>query len=188
MSDQVTNTQHMVEEVHQPDPGHAESGNPLLAMDPGMVFWTWLIFFIFLFVLRKYAWKPILDSLDERESSIEKALEDAEAARLAMEKASEEQRQLIQDGRQAAAASLDAARGTASAAADDTLKQARGEAQKMVDDAQAEVAEQKDAAMKDLRATVGDLSVMVASKLLSTDLDDDRSRDLVKGYIAEVSG
>ena len=58
----------------------------------------------------------------------------------------------------------------------------------MVDDAQAEVAEQKDAAMKDLRATVGDLSVMVASKLLSTDLDDDRSRDLVKGYIAEVSG
>ena len=73
MADNATNDQHMVEEVHQADSGHADTGSMLVALDPGMVVWTWLVFFVFLIVLRKFAWKPILQSLDEREESIQKS-------------------------------------------------------------------------------------------------------------------
>lgn len=188
MAGQATNSQQLMEEVHQPDSGHAEEGNPLLALDPGMVVWTWLIFFVFLIVLRKYAWKPILDSLEERESSIRDAAADAEAARESLEAASQEQRELISDGRQKAAAAIDAARSTANEAAEEMRRTAREEADGMVAEAQAQIEEQKASTVAELKATVEDLSVMVASKLLDADLDDDRNREMARSEVAELSG
>ncbi len=178
----------MVEAVYQPEPGHADQGNPFLVLDPGMVIWTWVIFFVFLFVLRKYAWKPILDSLDEREESIKKASEDAQAARESLEAASEEQRTLIGEGRQAAAAAIDTARGIATEAAEDNRRRAREASDKMIADAQVQIEEEKQEAVKTLQSEVVDLSVLVASKLLDANLDDDRNRERAKDYIATLSG
>ena len=188
LADQATGGQHMTEEIHQPEPGHGDSGNPLLTLDVGMVFWTWVIFFVLLYALRKHAWKPILDSLDERETSIREALDDAQAAREALEAASEEQRKLIRDSRHSAATVLDAARRTATEAADERLKEARGEAERMIGDAGAQVERQKDIAVDELRSSVEDLSVMVAAKLLNTDLDDPGNRKRAKDYITELPG
>ena len=185
--DRVTSDQHAVEEIHQPEPGHADQGNPLLALDPGMVIWTWLVFFVFLFVLRKYAWKPILDSLDERETSIRKASDDAEAARQSLEAATEEQRKLISEGRQAAAEVIGAARDAASEASDETLKDARGRSEALITDAQSRIEEEKQAAIAELQSKIGDLSVLVASKLLDTNLDDDRNRELVREYMTVLA-
>jgi len=178
----------MTEEIHQPEPAHAESGNPLLSLDIGMVFWTWVIFFLLLLALRRHGWKPILDSLDQRETSIRKASEDAQAAREALEAASNEQQELIRNSRQEAAAILDAARSAATEAADETMGVARAEAGGMIGDAQDQIEQQKDIALGELRSAIGDLSVMVAAKLLNADLDDDRNRKLVNGYIGELSG
>ncbi len=186
MADHATNNQDTMEEVHQPDPGHAEEGSPLLALDPGMVVWTWLIFFVFLIVLREYAWKPILDSLDERETSIRKASDDAQAAREALEAASAEQRELISDGRQRAAAAIDEARGVATEAAEEIRKSARAESDKIIGEAQAEIEAQQKEAVATLRSEMGGLSVLVASKLLDADLDDDRNRALVEDYISAL--
>jgi F-type H+-transporting ATPase subunit b len=197
MADQAMNNRHnsadgttghpqIVEEIHQPDPGHADQGNPLLALDPGMVIWTWLIFFVFLFVLHKYAWKPILDSLDERETSIRKASDDAEAARLSLEAATEEQRKLISAGRQTAAAAISEARSAASEVSEVILKDAKGESEKLIIDAQSQIEEEKQAAVDELRSKIGDLSVLVAAKFLDKNLDDDRNRELVKEYVTAL--
>jgi F-type H+-transporting ATPase subunit b len=187
MADQVTNTQHTMEEVHQPDPGHGDQGNPLLAMDPGMVIWTWLIFFVFLIVLRKYAWKPILDSLEEREGSIRKALDDAEATRLSLEEATEEQRRLISEGRQKAAGLVSAARSAATEGAEESRRKAKEESEGLISEAAAQIESEKQAAMAGLTSEAGDLSLLVASKLLDTNLDDDSNRERVKEYLTAPS-
>jgi len=187
MADHATDSQHTVEEVHQPEPGHTDEGNPLLTLDPGMVIWTWLVFFVFLFVLRKHAWKPILDSLDEREASIRKASDDARAASEALEAASEEQRKLIGDGRQKAAEAVDAARGVATEAAEEIRRNARAESEEMIADARAQIEKERVGAVDALQSEAGNLSVLVASKLLDADLDDDRNRELVKAYMSAAS-
>ena len=187
MADQVTNNQETMEEVHQPEPGHADEGNPLLALDPGMVIWTWLIFFVFLYILRKYAWKPILDSLDEREASIKKASDDAEEAREALKAASVEQRKLIGEGRRQAAAAIDGARAAATEAAEEIRRNAKAESEKIIAEAQSEIEVQQKEAVEVLQSETGSLSVLVASKLLDADLDDDRNRALVNDYISALS-
>ena len=187
MADNLTKNQQVIQEVQQPDPGHVDQGNPLLTLDPGMIIWTWLIFFVFLFVLRRYAWKPILDSLDEREESIQKALEDAQSARDALEAASEEQGKLIGEGRQLAAAAIDEARHIATEAAEEIRRNAREESDAMIADAQVDIEKQKKEAVEVFRSETGNLSVLVASKLLDANLDDDRNRELAEDYIAELS-
>jgi F-type H+-transporting ATPase subunit b len=188
MSEHAENTQHTVAEVHQPDSGHAQEGNPLLTIDPGMVIWTWLVFFVFLILLRAKAWKPILKSLDEREESIKKAFEDAAVAKKAIEEASEEQRKLIDDSRQKAAGDIDAARGSAIAVAEEIIQKAKQEAQKEVADAKSQIEQQRETVLNDLKAHVEDLSVMVASRLLDENLDNADNRDRIKAYVSELSG
>jgi len=177
-----------MQEVHQPAAGHGGGGNELLTLDPGMVVWTWLIFFVFLFVLRKYAWKPILDSIEEREASIKKTSEDARAASESLEAATAAQQEAISEGRRTAAATMDAARDAAAEAAEEMRRDAREASERMIADAQDEIGKQKEAAIEALRSEVGDLSVLVASKLLDADLDDDRNRQLVKDYTAALPG
>jgi F-type H+-transporting ATPase subunit b len=186
MADLVTNNQHTVQEVHQPEPGNADQGNPLLTLDPGMVIWTWVIFFVFLFVLRRYAWKPILDSLDERETSIKKAVDDAEAARLSIEAASEEQRKLIDEGNRKASDIISEARDAAAQSAEETRKRAREESEELIADAQIQINQEMATAVSELMSEAGNLSIMVASKLLGTDLDDDQNRERAKDHIAAL--
>lgn len=188
MSDHLEQTQHTVAEVHQPDSGHAEEGNPLLAIDPGMVIWTWLVFFIVLYLLRKKAWKPILKSLDEREDSIQQAFADAAVAKKAIEDASAEQRKLIDEGRRKAAEDIDAARLKATGSAEEAIQKAKQEAQKVIADAKLQVEQQRESVLSELKAQVGDLSVMVASRLLNENLDTDSNRERIKSYVNDLAG
>ena len=80
MADHVTKNPDIMEEVHQPEPGHAGQVNPLLSLDPGMAVWFWLVFFAFVFVLWKLAWKLIAKMLDERKSDIQKAIKKRDEA------------------------------------------------------------------------------------------------------------
>ena len=188
MSDHLEQTEHTVAEVHQPDSGHAEEGNPLLTIDPGMVIWTWLVFFVVLFFLHKKAWKPILASLDERESSIQKAFDDAAVAKAAIEKATEEQRKLIDEGRQKAAGQIGDSRSVALEAAEEVIQKARQEAHKIIADAKAQVEQQRGTVLDELRRNVGDLSVMVASRLLDENMDNAGNRERIESYIKDFAG
>lgn len=188
MADNITNNQHMTEEVHHPDPGHADPGSALVVPDPGMVIWTWLVFFLVFFLLRKIAWKPILKSLEEREESIKKSIGDAEEANRSLERAMQEQRTLIDEGRRKAADAISDARDDATATADEITENAKKDSEKTIAEARAEIIREQKNALAELRSEIDNLSVMVASKLLDADLDNDRNRGLVKEYMTGISG
>jgi F-type H+-transporting ATPase subunit b len=188
MADNITNNQHTTEEVHHSDSGHADPGGALVVPDPGMVIWTWLIFFLVLFLLRHFAWKPILKSLEEREESIKNSIDDAEKANRSLEKAMQEQRTLIDEGRRKAADTINDARNDATAAANGLRENAKKDSEKMIVEARAEIMREQKNALAELKSEVGNLSVMVASKLLDADLDNDRNRGLAKEYMTELSG
>lgn len=185
--DRVTSDQHAVEEIHQPEPGHADSRNPLLSLDPGMAVWFWLVFFVFVLILWKVGWKLVSKMLDERKDHIQKALDDAEAARKSLESASDTQRQLIEEGRQRAAEITKRADESSQKLANEIREKAREEAEKMIDSARVQIERQKEAAISDIKSEVVDLSVSLATRLIKENLDDDLNQKLVKDYIEEIS-
>lgn len=178
----------MVGEVHQPEPGHVDQGNPLLRLDPGMTIWFWLVFLVFVFILWKVAWKLIAKMLDERKNDIQKALDDAETARQSLEAASDTQRKLIEEGRQQASEITRRADESSRKLADDIRKKALEESEKMVEIARAQIERQKEKAIFELKSEVVDLAVSVAGRLIEENLDDDLNQKLVKDYIEEISG
>jgi len=187
MADHVTNNPDIMEEVHQPDPGLAGQVNPLLSLDPGMAVWFWLVFFAFVFVLWKVAWKLIAKMLDERKSDIQKALDDADAARKSLETASASQRDLIEEGRQRAADITLRADESSRKLADDIRDRAREESEKMIESARVQIERHKEKAISELKSEVIDMAVSVATKLIEENLNDDLNQKLVKDYIEEIS-
>ena len=126
----------------------------------GLFFWQTVIFVILIFILKKYAWKPILDAVNEREEGIKNAL-------LSAEKAKEEMVSLQSDNE----ATLKKAR----AERDLLLKEAREIKQQLIDDAKNE-------------AKVAELSIEIAEKVLKERLSDDKSQmDLVKELVKDVT-
>lgn len=167
----------------------AESGqNPLLTLDPGMAIWTWIVFFLVLFVLYKFAWRPILSMLDEREAKIRKSLADAEEARRLLEETIGKQKDILGRAHDEAIAIVQKARESAQNVAMEIEKKAAHEAEHMIDGAKNAIQNERDRAITELRKEAAVLAVSVASKLIQANLDDERNRKLVDGYISEVTG
>ena len=187
MPEHKTNNDHLTEIIHVPDEGHDVQSNPLLSLDPGMVVWTWLVFFIFLFVLWKYAWKPILKVLDDREKSIQKSLDDVEAAKRMLNEASEKQHQLIEKGQKKAEDIVTNALDSARRLANDINEKAKQDAEKRLHEAVSQIALQKRQAIDELKSEVSVLAVSIASKLIEANLDDGKNQMLAENYLIEIS-
>lgn len=187
MPEHKTNNDHLTEMVHLPDQGYGAQGNPLLSLDPGMVVWTWLVFFIFFFVLWKYAWKPILKVLDGREKSIQKSLEDVEEAKQMLKEASEKQHQLIEKGQKKAEDIITKALDSARRLANDINEKAKQDAEKRLYEVVSQIAIQKRQAIAELKSEVSVLAVSIASKLIEANLDDDKNQKLLENYLEEIS-
>jgi F-type H+-transporting ATPase subunit b len=159
----------------------------LLTPSTGLFFWQLVIFLGLFMLLAKFAWKPILASLKEREDSIQTALDSAERAKQEMaalqagnekllKEAREERDKILRDARQAANALQEQIQGDAKKAAD-----------KMIADAKAIINTEKQAALRDVRQQVAIFSLQVAEKLMKKNLADDKSqKDLIEGYIKEL--
>jgi len=183
MADHNTNNQHMVEEVHQPVPGHPEQGNLLFSLDPGLSLWVWIVFLVFIFLLWKFGYKPISNLLGERKNSIKQSLDDAEAARKSLEDATARQRQLIEEGHSRAAEIIEKADKSAKTLANSIREKAREESNKMVENARVQIERQKERAISELKSETVNLAFAVASELIKANLDDDVNQKLVNDYI-----
>ncbi len=164
-----------------------EGGGSLLDINPGVIFWTTLTFLILLFVLKKTAWKPILDSLNAREKSISDAIESAEKAREEAEKllaenkanlakAEEEAQKIIQQGREYSE-KLKA----------QMLEESKAEAKKLVDDASAEIERKNKEMFVQLKNEVATIAVKAAEKLIMENLDEEKQSKIVSKYIEDIS-
>ena len=142
----------------------------LLTPDYGLVFWMVLSFSIVLFILKKYAWKPILNALKEREKSIEGALKSAEKAKAEMAKLQADNEKILAEARLERDKLIKEARQMKDKIVEDAKALAQVEAQKMIESARQSITSEKKAAIKEIKDQVAVLSVQVAEKLIKDKL------------------
>lgn len=152
----------------------------------GLVFWTTLSFLIVLFLLKKFAWKPILSALKEREESITEALIAADKAKFEMSELKAGNKKLLNEARIEREELLKEARETKNKIVSDAKAEAQTEANKIVRQAQETIENQKKAAIAELKDQVASLSIEIAEKILKSELQDKSKQDvLVKASLKD---
>lgn len=144
----------------------------LLAPGSGLILWTLLAFVIFALLLKKFAWKPIISSLKERENGIANALDTAEKVKAEMAQLKSENEALLAKAREERAQMLKEARETKDRIISEAKEQAKQEAAKIMADVQATIQSQKMAALTDVKNQVGSLVIEVAEKVLRKELSN----------------
>ncbi len=161
--------------------------NPLIKPEIGLVVWTTLSFLLLLFVLAKYAWKPILGAIRKREQTINDSLATAERVKAEMAQLQSENEALLAKAREERAQMLKEARDTKDRIINEAKEQAKIEANKIVLDAQAAIQAQKMAAITDVKNQVGTLVIEVAEKVLRRELGNKSEQEtFIKQLTNEV--
>jgi F-type H+-transporting ATPase subunit b len=152
----------------------------------GLFFWQSMIFIGLFFLLRKYAWGPILSAVNERETSIKDALASAEAARTEMESLQSDNQRILKEARAEKEALLKGARITRADLINTAKEEAQAEADKILIQAQESIQNEKRAAIKELREQVGSLAMDIAGKVLQKELDNkDKQVELIDQLIQD---
>ena len=158
--------------------------NPLVLPDIGLVFWSTIAFLILLFVLGKFAWKPIMKAIGEREQGITEAIASAEKVKLEMAQLKNDNEALLATAREERAVILKEAKDIKDKMINDAKNEAKVQAAKIIADAQASIVKQKMAAITDLKNQVGNLVIEVSEKILRREL---ANKDEQENYIKQVT-
>ena len=154
----------------------------------GLFFWQTLLFVAMLFILKKYAWKPILDAVNEREEGIKKALESAVQAKKEMASMNADNEKLLQEARSERDAMLKEAREIKAKLIGDAKDEAKSEADKIIIQAQAAIQSEKKAAIAEIKDQVASLSIDIAEKVTKQALSrDDQQQKLVKDLLDDTA-
>lgn len=156
----------------------------LLLPHLGLIVWTALAFLIVLFILKKFAWKPILNGLNERESTIANAIASAEKVKQEMAQLKSENEALLAKAREERSAMLKEAKDIKDKMIQDAKDEAKSQAAKILADANASIHHQKMAALTDIKNQVGKMVVEVSEKILRKELSDKAKQE---SYIKELA-
>ncbi|AFL96628.1 F0F1 ATP synthase subunit B [Ornithobacterium rhinotracheale] len=153
----------------------------------GVFFWITLLFLILIFVLKKFAWKPILTAIEERENGIEEALLQAEKAREEMKALKAENEQIMQQAREERDAMLKEAKAMKEREVEAAREIAEIEADKIIEAARRTIESEKNLAIAEVKNQVASLSLEVAEKVLRDNLkSEDQQKNLVDKLINEI--
>ena len=144
-------------------------------------------FLLLLYLANRFLFRRVLGLIDERNTKIEKGLEDAEAAARDRELARAEREAAVAEARKEAQAMIARANKIAEDSRTEIVTQAREEAEKVATRAREEIHAEKEKAMAELRATVADLALEAAGKLVRTQMDSGTQRRLVEDFLKEVT-
>lgn len=154
----------------------------------GLIFWQTVTFLAVVFILGKYAWKPILNALKEREDSIEDALSAAEKAKQEMAELKAENEKLLDQARLERDKILKDATAAANKMKDEAREEAGKISAKMLEDAKNAINNEKKAALSEIKSEVAVLSIQIAEKLLRKNLEDDNTqKSLVNEFIKDLN-
>ena len=151
----------------------------MLEINPGLVVWTAVTFVILMFVLKKFAWKPILQALEKREEHIRVSIERAEQAKSEAERLVEDHRRHIANAEAESQKIIKESRELARKLKSDIEDAAKRQSQLMIEQAKQEIERDKEAALAQLRGEVADLAILAAGKILNESLDANKHRKLV---------
>lgn len=158
--------------------------NPLVLPDIGLVFWNTVAFLILLVVLGKFAWKPMLKGISEREEGIEEALRKAEKMKAEMASMQNETEALMQKAREERAVLIKEAKEQSDKMIADAKDKAKNEYDRILAEAQLAINQQKNAALTDVKNQVGALVIEVSEKILRRELSNKTEQEK---YIAQLA-
>lgn len=156
----------------------------LLIPQFGLFFWTLVAFLSFFFILKKFAWKPILGALSEREKNIAESLATAEKVKAEMANMKAENEQILNEARAERAQIIKEAKETKDKMINDAKDVAKVEANKIVADSRAQIANEKLAALTEVKNQVGNLVIEVSEKVLRKELSDKNAQ---ANYISQLA-
>ncbi len=168
---------------------HGEGGTAPGIMSPngGLMFWTLLIFVILFFVLKKYAFPPILAAVEARERALEEAIEGAKRDREAAAQLLAEQRVQIEGARVEAQRYIAEGRAAGEQMRNDMLEQTRVQQDELLARARREIDAERARAVADLRREAVDLAIAGAGRVIERNMDDQTNRRLVEDFLSSVS-
>lgn len=159
----------------------------LVTPNPGTLFWMVIIFGLVLFILRKFAWKPILNALKEREESITNALNSAEEAKKEVAGLIAGNEKIIAEARRERDIIMKEAIELKEKIIAEAKEKAGQEAQKSIENARQQIMAEKAAAISDIKKQVANLSVMIAEKVLKKELANKAEHEkMLEGLVDDM--
>jgi len=163
-------------------------GKFLITPDPGLILWTIVTFLALAWVLKRFAWKPILAIIEAREKNIQEALEDSKRAREAADEALAKNRELMAQTRGEAAKIVAEGQKEAERIRAEILAKARAETTTVLEQGRRQIEFETKQAVAELKATVVQVALDAAGKVIQASLDEPRHRKLVEQYLDELPG
>ncbi|MBK7857413.1 MAG: F0F1 ATP synthase subunit B [Archangiaceae bacterium] len=156
-------------------------------VQPGLIFWTLITFIIVAFVLRRMAWGPLLQSVNEREKQIQSSIDAAKRERAEAEKLLAEQKTAIAQARSEAAEALRKTQSDMEKLREDLMARSRKEAEELKAEARKSIEAEKLKAVSELKNEAGTLAIQIAEKLLGEKLDEGKHRAMVDQFVADLT-
>ena len=158
-------------------------GSSLITPDLGTIFWTVVTFVLLAWILGRFAWKPLLAVLEERERTVKASIEQAERARSEAEEAVRRNQEILAQARRETELIIEQGKREAESLRSEILAQARKEAQDLVEQGKKQVQYEQKQAIEQLRGQVADLAIRAAERLIARSLDDTKQRELLDDYV-----
>ena len=160
--------------------------NPLVQPDPGLFIWTIVTFLVLLALLAKFAWTPLLEALETRQNAIRKSLDDAQQAKVELDRLNAESGHIIQRARVDAEAIITQSRSDGDRLREEIRAKARAEADHIVKNAERQIQLETSRALQQIRREAVDLSVMIASKIIQRNLSREDNERLIDEALKQV--
>ncbi|ACT04427.1 MULTISPECIES: F0F1 ATP synthase subunit B [Paenibacillus] len=143
-------------------------------------------FLILLYLLKRYAFGPLLSVMEQRRQYVAEQIANAETSKKEAEQQLEQQKQALQEARKEAYDIIEQAKATSTKQADDIIQVAKSESTRLKDEAVKDIESEKNKAVAALREEVGGISVKIASKIIEKQVDEKSQEQLVNQYLKEV--
>jgi len=160
--------------------------NPLVQPDPGLAIWAIITFLVLLFFLAKFAWRPLLRTLEARRETIRKSLEDAQQARQELEQVTQQSARIIKTAHAEAESIVSKSRVDAETLREEIKQKSREDAEAIMREARRQIETETGRALRQIRSEVADLSVAVASKLIQRNFSKEDNSALIEETLRQM--
>jgi len=162
--------------------------NPLVQPDPGLYIWTIVTFLLLVALLAKFAWRPLLAALQERQAAIRAALDEAQKARVEVERVRTDSERLLNEARVEAGQILTKTREDAARLREELKVQAQADAARVIANAERQIQLDTNRALEQIRREAIEMSVTIASKLLQRNVSKDDNARLIDDTVKQIDG
>jgi F-type H+-transporting ATPase subunit b len=158
----------------------------MLQLHTGLILWTIVIFLLLVFLLRKVAWKPILNALDERTRNIRESLAQADNAKKEVDRMRAEYERMMAEARKESQEVIAQSRKTAESLRDEMVQKAQQEVEALRQRATRDITLEREKAVEEIKRTASELSVAIAAKIIGKSLNAKDHQDLIKQALRDI--